>query len=58
MIKHIKPGTWLKWSIRPAVLLYDLVWGSDLAQCEVCAAREKRINEKVQTWLTKLLTRS
>ena len=57
-MKYIKVGTWLKYTIRPAVWLYDKIWGSDLMQCEVCAERERVLNEKFQNLLRKLLTRS
>ncbi len=58
MIKHIKIGTWFKYLIRPAVWLYDKIWGTDMLFCTVCAEREKKWNEDFQAFLRKLLTRS
>lgn len=43
-LRWLKIGTIFKWSIRPGVWLYDKIWGTDMLQCEVCAAREKAMN--------------
>lgn len=33
-------------SFRPVVWLIDAVWGTDMAECEKCAARRKKWNSK------------
>lgn len=32
------------YAFRPAVLVIDAVWGTDLRDCDVCKARRKRWN--------------
>lgn len=49
-IKWIKLGTVFKWSIRPAVWAYDKVWGTDMMDCEVCAARQQVMNLWADNW--------
>ncbi len=56
-MKYIKMGTIFKWMIRPAVWAYDQFWGTDMLQCEVCAAREKEMNEDFFGFLRKVLTK-
>lgn len=50
-------GTIFKYAIRPMVWSYDKFWGTDMLQCEVCAAREKEMNDDFIGFIKKLLTR-
>ncbi len=47
-------GDLAHWAFRPAVWIMDAVWGTDLSECEVCAARRARWNEalSVPLWAT------
>jgi hypothetical protein len=56
-LRWVKLGTIFKWSIRPAVWLYDKTWGTDMLMCEVCAAREVEMNLWAQKALDKLKKR-
>lgn len=55
-MKFVKMGTIFKWLIRPFVWAYDKVWGTDLLHCEVCAQREKEMNDDFIGFLRKILT--
>jgi hypothetical protein len=45
--KRIGAGDLAHWLFRPAVYLVDLVWGTDLRDCDRCKERRAKWNTKL-----------
>lgn len=45
--KRIGAGDIVHWLFRPAVYFIDLIWGTDLRDCDRCKERRAKWNEKL-----------